>query len=721
MVTLATDLKALIAGAAGPLKSARGITTVGDLLAFYPTRYVTYDSDLAGLVEGHFVVVVGEVKSVQLRPMTARKGMMLNAILTDAAGNEVTMTFFNARGHENKLHPGVRVIAGGQVTRYKRTWQLAHPGYTLLSDLTEADQPGLYPLYPAVPKMHNWTLVSSVKLVLDAIGELPDPIPGDLRRRHGLPSLHAALTGLHRPDSHAHLEASRRRMQYAEALVLQTILARARRAREQESAQPRVVVDGAALGVFDGRLPFTLTDGQLAVAAEIADDLAGTHPMYRLLQGDVGSGKTVLALRAMLTAVDAGAQAALLAPTEVLAAQHHRTITTLLGDLATGGVLGGHEAGTKVVLLTGSLTQAERRRILLDIASGQAGIVVGTHALLQDKVSFADLALVVIDEQHRFGVEQRDVLRAKAATPPHVLVLTATPIPRTVAMTVFGDLDVSTLTELPAGRTPITTHVVDDRKPNWVARTWQRVAEECRAGKAAYVVCPRIGDETGADGGEDLDAEDLLFDLDPGLRPPAGVVATLAELRDDPALAGLRIECLHGRLPTEDKDALLAGFAAGDIDILVATTVIEVGVDVPRATVMVIRDADRFGVSQLHQLRGRVGRGSDPGLCLLMTAADPGPALRRLEAVAATTDGFVLARLDLEQRREGDVLGVHQSGGHRRLRFLSLVRHEELIAAARADAATMIADDPDLERQPVLRAAAEQWLEPEVAEFLEKG
>ncbi len=707
----------LIGSAATALEKARGIRTAGELLEFLPTRYVTYDSDLGDLHEGDFVVVLGEVKSAAIRHMRNRPGQMLIATLTDGR-NEVEMTFFNARGHDTKLRPGVAIIAGGQVSRFRETIQLAHPGYTVLSDLQEAERPGLFPLYPAVPKLHNWNLVRAVKLVLDEVAELPDPIPATIRGRRRLMARRDAYAALHRPDSRAHLEAARQRMRYEEAFVLQTVLARHRAEREREAAKPRVAIDGAALAAFDDRLPFTLTAGQQEVARELAADLAAPHPMYRLLQGDVGSGKTVLALRAMLTAVDAGAQAVLLAPTEVLATQHHRTITGLLGDLAEGGQLGGNPDGTRVRLLTGALTQAQRRRVLLDIASGDAGIVIGTHALLQDKVTFADLALVVVDEQHRFGVEQRDVLRAKAATAPHVLVMTATPIPRTVAMTAFGDLDVSTLTEKPAGRSPVSTFVVDDSLAPWVRRTWERVAEECRKGGAAYVVCPRIGEEAGLE--DDLPAaDDVLFDVPP-VRPPAGVVETFAELQELPALAGLRIGLMHGRMPADEKDEVMSAFGAGAIDVLVATSVIEVGVDVPRATVMVIRDADRFGVSQLHQLRGRVGRGSTPGVCLLMTGAEPGPARDRLDAVAATTDGFVLARLDLRQRREGDILGARQSGGGR-LRFLSLLDHEAIIEHAREDARSLVGADPDLDRHPELRHATEVWLAPDQAEFLDKG
>jgi ATP-dependent DNA helicase RecG len=429
----------------------------------------------------------------------------------------------------------------------------------------------------------------------------------------------------------------------------------------------------------------------------------------------------VVALRAMLQTVDAGGQAALLAPTEVLAGQHARTIDTLLGPLARGGQLGGAETATRVALLTGSLPAAARKAALLDAAGGAAGIVVGTHALIQQHVGFADLGLVVVDEQHRFGVEQRDALRGKAATPPHVLVMTATPIPRTVAMTVFGDLETSTLAELPAGRAPITTSVVPAlEKPAWLDRAWQRIREEARAGRQAYVVCPRIGEDTGDLEGEFPDFAGDDPDTKPR-RPPLAVTDVLPMLAAGP-LAGMRLAALHGRLTPDEKDRTMLDFAAGKIDVLVATTVIEVGVDVANATVMAVLDADRFGVSQLHQLRGRVGRGSHPGLCLLVTdAAADAPARERLDAVAATTDGFALARLDVEQRREGDVLGAAQSGRRRQLKLLSLLRDEDLISAARTEAADIVAADPSLADHPLLAAQVAALVNEDQAEYLEKA
>jgi ATP-dependent DNA helicase RecG len=510
-------------------------------------------------------------------------------------------------------------------------------------------------------------------------------------------------------------------MRYEEAFVFQALLAQRRARQAAERTRARTPREGGLLAAFDARLPFELTAGQREVGETLAREMARDVPMHRLLQGEVGSGKTVIALRAMLAAVDAGGQAALLAPTEVLAAQHHRSITTMLGDLAEGGMLGGSEIGTRVALLTGSQSKDARRQNLLDAASGDAGIVVGTHALIQEHVQFQDLALVVVDEQHRFGVEQRDALRGKGAQPPHVLVMTATPIPRTVTMTVFGDMETSTLTELPKGRSPIATHVVPADRPAWVQRTWERIAEEVRAGRQAYVVCPRIGGDFASDDATLAQLEAEGWPDDDRRRPAVAALDTVDLLRQHPALAGLRVEVLHGRMAPDAKDAVMSAFAAGDVHVLVATTVVEVGVDVPNATAMVVMDADRFGVSQLHQLRGRIGRGGAPGVCLLVTAAGPGPSHDRLQAVADTTDGFALSQVDLEARREGDVLGAAQSGGRSSLRLLRVVRDEAVIADAREDATEVVGEDPDLAAHPALAAALAAMLDPDREAFLERG
>ncbi|MDQ1585893.1 MAG: ATP-dependent helicase RecG, partial [Actinomycetota bacterium] len=570
--------------------------------------------------------------------------------------------------------------------------------------------------------MASWSIAQSVRIILDTLDPLIEPLPDELRERRGLLGLSESFRRIHRPADRDDVRRAQDRLRFDEAFGLQVILAQRRAWAAAQPATPRVAAPGGLLASFDARLPFTLTAGQQDVAATLTADLARPHPMHRLLQGEVGSGKTVVALRAMLAVVDAGGQAALLAPTEVLAQQHHRSVTAMLGPLAERGLLGGAEGGTRVALLTGSQPAAVRRRMLLDIASGEAGIVIGTHALIQDTVDFFDLGLVVVDEQHRFGVEQRDALRSKSETPPHLLVMTATPIPRTVAMTVFGDLDVSTLTELPLGRTPITTHVVPSgEKPHFLERAWERVREEVAAGHQAYVVCPRIG---ATDGDPDGAGESVAEDEDEGDggRRPAVAVLEVADLLADGPMSGLRLAVLHGRLAPDEKDDVMRRFAAGDIDVLVATTIIEVGVDVANATAMVVLDADRFGVSQLHQLRGRIGRGSAPGLCLLVTEAPEGtPSRERLDAVAATLDGFELSRVDLAQRREGDVLGASQSGRRSSLKLLAVIRDEDLIVDARSEAERLVADDPDLNRHLGLRSSLAALVDPDRAGYLEKA
>jgi ATP-dependent DNA helicase RecG len=739
MADLSTPLGKVVGQpSASPLAKHRGLHTVGDLLDFVPRRYAEPGklTDLSSLVEGEEVTVVARVERVTTRPMRQRKGRMLNATITDGT-HELDLTFFSAYGHEGRLVPGARGLFAGTVGRYHQTWQLTHPDYQILDpeeeqEAVEQYTGNLIPIYlPAGKQMPSWKVRNVAQIVLASLGEIPDHIPPDVCKRRGLVDLVSMYRLLHQPPTDKDVARGRYRRKYDEAFTVQTILAQRRTAGEALHTKPRLFVAGGLLEVFDARLPFVLTAGQQEVSAEIAKDLACEHPMHRLLQGEVGSGKTVVALRAMLSVIDSGGQAALLAPTEVLASQHFRSITSMLGDLAEGGMLGGSEIGTRVSLLTGSQPAGIRRKSLLDAASGDAGIVVGTHALIQEHVQFFDLGLVVVDEQHRFGVEQRDALRGKGKQPPHVLVMTATPIPRTVAMTVFGDMETSTLTELPKGRSPIATHVVSN--PRWFQRTWERVAEEVRAGHQTYVVCPRIGDSDsdsdqvpGVNKGEFSDEDvEVAFAVDesvpPATRELRSVLEMEVELRDNPALAGLRIAVLHGRMAADDKEEVMRSFAAGTIDVLVATTVIEVGVDVANATVMVIMDADRFGISQLHQLRGRVGRGTSPGLCLLVTETESEMVQQRLLSVAATNDGFTLARLDLEQRREGDVLGARQSGGKSQLRLLQLLRDEDLILAAREDAFAIVGADPELEQHPALRNVIASALDDEQAAYLERG
>ena len=726
-----------------------GLRTVGDLLRHYPRRYQRWGelTPLRELPMGEQVTILAEVVSASSRRMKSRRGELLQVVVSDGT-DRLDLTFFNAGRLRHVLAPGRRALFSGTVGRYGGKPQLTHPKLHLLGagedeDAAVASFEGPIPVYPSSAKIDSEAIRRSVGMVLDTLGDVPDPLPAEVRSRRGLVSLGTALIGVHRPAEDTDWQRARARLTFEEAFVLQAALARRRLADGALPATPRVPAPDGLLTAFDARLPFTLTAGQREVGAQIAEDLAREHPMHRLLQGEVGSGKTVVALRAMLAVVDAGGQAALLAPTEVLAMQHYRSITGMLGDLAAAGMLGGDDRGTRVALLTGSMPVPARRAALLEVASGNAGIVIGTHALLQERVEFFDLGLVVVDEQHRFGVEQRDALRDKGRTAPHLLVMTATPIPRTVAMTVFGDLETSTLAELPAGRLPIASHVVPaGERPSWYERTWHRLREEVQAGHQAYVVCPRIGgqgpeDDSGDPGGDDRpDAADGNGGPDPadedgGLdsaardeprRQARAVLDLVEELRAHPALAGLTVETLHGRMPADGRESAMRRFAAGQVDVLVATTVVEVGVDVPNASVMVVLDADRFGVSQLHQLRGRVGRGSTPGICLLVTEAPPDtPARDRLEAVAGTLDGFELARVDLEQRREGDVLGAAQSGGRSSLRLLRVLRDERTIEQARHDATEIVTADPDLAGHPALAAAIRDLLDPEREAYLERA
>ena len=760
MVTLATPLAHALEDKkqARALLDHRGLETIEDLLWFLPRRYLDRrGSDTAKWEEGNYVVVVGEVGSVKTRPMRTRRGSILNATVQTSTGT-LDLTFFKPNWHAKRLIPGAVGLFAGRVTRFQGRWNLTHPSYEMIPQ-AEVDPRGrplrddgldeeamglamrsLYPVYLEVKGVDSWTVNNLVELLLPSLEDTPDPVPPHILRERGMPGLIEAMRCVHLPEDLGDVARGKRRLKYDEAFVMQLVLGMRRREQRSAPAVPRTPTAGGLLEAFDARLPFELTAGQRAVGEEIAADLARPHPMHRLLQGEVGSGKTVVALRAMLAVIDTGGQAALLAPTEVLAAQHHRSISALLGDLAEGGLLGGTndlEHGTRVALLTGSQSAAARKQALLAAASGQAGIVIGTHALIQKHVQLADLGLVVVDEQHRFGVEQRDALRGKAKQAPHVLVMTATPIPRTVAMTVFGDMDTSVLTQLPPGRSPITSHVVANER--WYDRAWGRVAEEVAAGHQAYVVCPRIGEDDEAalaDGGPEFDDE-LTGP------PPRGVHEVIEELRARPELASCRIEMVHGRLSADEKEAVMAAFVAGEVDVLVSTTVIEVGVDVPNATVMVVLDADRFGVSQLHQLRGRVGRGSAPGLCLLAVqgadrlpaplapgsrGAPPPPpepvqrAIERLQAVAGTTDGFELSRLDLQNRREGDILGARQSGGTS-LRLLSLRGRddEEIIEHAREDAAALLDADPTLSAHPQLAHLVASLIDDEQAAFLERG
>ena len=704
------------------VESTFGYKTLGELLHHYPRRYLVRGelSDIAKLKEGDEVTILAEVFSATSRRLHARKGNILEVIVTDGSA-KLSLTFFNQAWREKELKVGSQGLFAGKVGVFNGKRQLAHPDYEMIPDGNDVDSAveqfaGKYlPMYPASSKLPSWKIAQCLNLAIGALGEIPDFMPEYILEKHSYPSLTQALHQLHNPADLDQADLAKARLTFDEAFMLQLLLLERRIELRKLRSTPRTRVANGLLDKFDAQLPFELTSGQNVVAKEIEDDLAADFPMHRLLQGEVGSGKTILALRAMLAVVDSGGQAALLAPTEVLANQHLRTIEKLLGPLAQGGMLGAESGATKVTLITGSQNSAARKESLALAANGDAGIVIGTHALLSDAIAFKDLGLIVVDEQHRFGVEQRDALKAKAINPPHLLVMTATPIPRTVAMTVFGDLDVSTLTELPLGRQAITTHLVPTiEKPAFLDRAWVRIKEEVAQGHQAYVVVPRIsaGDSTDSD-------IDFLYGQ------PSKDISSVEELGpqlQSGPLAGLRIAPLHGRLSSEEKDSTMRAFAAGEIDVLISTTVIEVGVDVANATVMVVMDADRFGVSQLHQLRGRVGRGTSPGLCLLVTSAAPdSPAMERLDAISKTTDGFELSRIDLEQRREGDVLGANQSGTRSHLRLLRVLRDEDLIEEARSDAQEILEVDPDLAKHPLLKNELDKIKSDSAAEYIDKG
>ena len=701
-VTLESKLAPVIGDkSAKPLAKAFGIETVGDLLRHYPRRYLEIGelSPLSSLELDQHVTIMAEVRSIKKFPFGPNGRRTRTEVLVTDQSGEITLTFF---AKIYALKPGDVGLFSGVVGSFRGKLQLTHPQHDPIGDRLAR---GVVPIYPASASASSVVIERCVGMALDAVEDLPELLPDGVRDARGHADVAASFESVHRPHSVAEAMAARARFRFEEAFVIQTVLAQRRHAAAAATATARTPRPGGLRDRFVEQLPFSLTEGQQEIAEVVGAELATSHPMHRLLQGEVGSGKTVVALLAMLQVVDAGGQAAMLAPTEVLAAQHHRTITRMLGDLARSGMLGGAEDATRVRLLTGSMTSRARQESLLDLVTGEAGIVVGTHALIQEGVEFADLGLVVVDEQHRFGVEQRAALVDRAETRPHTLVMTATPIPRTVAMTVFGDLDVSVLAQLPAGRQPIQTNVVPiaDR-PAWLDRAWERVREEVGRGRQAYVVVSRIGDgEVGAD------------------ESPTRSLVELHEELAGGALHGLRLGALHGRMAADEKDAVMSRFAAGEIDVLVATTVVEVGVDVPNATVMVVMDAERFGISQLHQLRGRVGRGSEPGLCLLVTSADAeSPSAERLKAVASTTDGFELSKLDVSMRSEGDVLGTRQSGFRSSLRLLSVVRDEDVIVAAREVATRVVENDPTLAGEPQLAAAVAAIEASDGAEYLER-
>ncbi len=731
MSTLETPLKKELGDrTATALTKAFGMETVGDLLRHYPRRYVARGelSNISELAEGEEATVLAEIAAVHLRRASGRT--ILEVVVTDGSA-KLWLTFFNQPWREKELRVGRTGMFAGKVGLFNGKRQLSHPDYQLIPDGDDVDEAisgfagKFLAVYPSAAKFPSWKVSQCVEIVLDGLEDLPEYLSEEVRSELGYPGFTEALREIHQPTSLAASTLAREALTFDEALLLQLLLAQRRAEYQSMPAISRKIRPDGLVARFELLLPFTLTEGQIQVCAEIEKDMSATHPMHRLLQGEVGSGKTVVALRAALAVVDSGGQAAFLAPTEVLAQQHLKTISKLLGPLAQAGTLEGDADGTQVVLLTGSMNAQQKRDALSKIASGEAGIVIGTHALLSQGADFFDLGLVIVDEQHRFGVEQRDALRTKAKVPPHVLVMTATPIPRTVAMTIFGDLEISTLRQLPSGRTPIVTHVIPVlEKPHYLDRAWQRIREEVEKGHQVYVVAPRISaGESELDGMTEGDkAIARLMDGGKEEKIPLTSVEELAPQLALGPLKGLSVAPLHGRQSSDLKEATMQAFAEGKIDVLVATTVIEVGVDVPNASMMVIMDGDRFGVSQLHQLRGRVGRGSVTGLCLLVSSADESSnAMVRLNAVASTVDGFELSRIDLEQRSEGDVLGKAQSGVRSHLRLLKVLRDEPLIEKARLIGTKLIAQDSTLSRSPALATAVAQLRNEEASSFVDKG
>jgi ATP-dependent DNA helicase RecG len=721
------------AKAAGPLEEQFGIRTVNDLLRHFPRKYNTgttvlgEDSELPE--EGEHVTFVDTITKADLRWTNRTPKREYLVITLGRRTPKVTATFFNVKYLKKGLKEGVRLMVSGEVGYFKGTMQLTHPEFLLLdsgkgsrslariAETSRTADGGLemsgferdyFPIYPASRKLQSWDIYACVQQVLNVLDPIAEMLPESFLREHDLVTEDRALRDIHLAEAAADRDRARQRLTYDEALGLQWALAERRHSELGESGPTAPKKSDGLLAALTQRLPFELTAGQRAVLDTISAELAETRPMNRMLQGEVGSGKTIVSVLAMLQMIDAGYQCALLAPTEVLAAQHARSVRDVLGPLAMAGQLGGVDNATRVALLTGSMSAQQKKQVREEVAAGEAGIVIGTHALLQDAVDFNNLGMVVVDEQHRFGVEQRDRLRAKApeGLTPHLLVMTATPIPRTVALTVYGDLETSALRELPRGRQPIATNAIFiSEKRAWLDRAWARITEEVHSGRQAYVVASRI-DET--------DKPAATKEAGP---PATTVVELLEHLRHGP-LSGLRLGLMHGRLSADEKDAVMGAFRAGDIDVLVCTTVIEVGVDVPNATVMFVMDADRFGISQLHQLRGRIGRGEHASLCLLATRLpEASKAGERLKAVASTLDGFELADLDLRERREGDVLGYSQSGRAITLRFLSLFEHREIIEAARDFCQAYYSGHA---ASPGMALLAAQFTDTERVEYLDK-
>ncbi|WP_163889385.1 ATP-dependent DNA helicase RecG [Mycolicibacterium hippocampi] len=725
--------------AASQLDEYFGIRTVYDLVRYFPRKYsdamtTRGEGEELDLEEGEHVTFVDEITRAEPKWTTRGPRREYLVITLGHRRPKVTATFFNAKYLKRQLTEKARVMLSGEVGYFKGTMQLTHPAFLVLDsgkgtkslasiaaasgasgdELLSEFEREFFPIYAANSKMQTWEIYACVRQVLAVLDPVAETVPEWFVREHDLMSEDEALRAAHLAETSIDRTRAIERLTYDEAIGLQWGLVVRRHSELSDSGPPAPRRDDGLAAAMADRLPFELTDGQREVLGVISAELTATRPMNRMLQGEVGSGKTIVSVLAMLQMIDAGYQCALLAPTEVLAAQHAQSIRAMLGPLALAGQLGGAEQATRVGLLTGSMSAQQKREVRDEVASGEAGIVIGTHALLQDAVEFHRLGMVVVDEQHRFGVEQRDRLRAKApeGITPHLLVMTATPIPRTVALTVYGDLETSTLRELPRGRRPITTNTIFiTQKPAWLDRAWARVVEEVRAGRQAYIVASRIDEDDTKPAKKGQDSKEQG-------PPPVTVVELFARLQRGP-LAGLRLGLMHGRLPSDEKEAVMAAFRAGEIDVLVCTTVIEVGVDVPNATVMVVMDADRFGISQLHQLRGRIGRGQHPSLCLLATRLpETSKAGQRLTAVAGTLDGFKLADLDLVERSEGDVLGFHQSGRAVTLRFLSLARHLDIILAAKELSERVYEADP---HDPGMAVLSAPFIDADRVQFLEKS
>lgn len=687
------SVKELIGGkTAAALQKSFNIFTVGDLLHHYPRRYAERGqlTPFDQIEVGKPVTIMATIATVTVRRMKTKRGVVLVVSVTDGK-DFMELTFFNQKWREKELVVGRSGLFAGTVSEFQGVRTLTHPQYQLFASDQSSDLAAIndfagsiIPVYPSSQAITSWQIASSVDLVLASLDELPDPIPEFLRKKHELMGRAEAIRAIHQPSSRSDIARAQTRLKYQEAFVLQAILEEKRRERRGLTAVSRETSTHNLRKIFDSALPFDLTSGQIDAGLHIEQDLAGDSPMLRLLQGDVGSGKTIVAIRAMLDVVEAGGQAALLAPTEVLAAQHFESLSALLGDLCS-------QDSVHLTLLTGSMSAPARKQALLDIASGTTNIVIGTHALIQERVDFFDLGLAVIDEQHRFGVEQRAALVAKGreGAHPHLLIMTATPIPRTTALTIFGDLDISTISEAPSMRAHVETFIVKPQEnPRHEARVWERMREEVEAGNRVFVVCARISSDASAmESDFELMVNSSVLGESEELEGVASVEDTLMDLSQ--RFPHIHFAGLHGKMSSEEKREVMASFRgveSNPVQVLVATTVIEVGVDIPAATMMIINNAERFGISQLHQLRGRIGRGERPGLCILMQG--PGASLmaeQRLAAVASTRDGFVLAQLDLDIRREGNVLGSEQSGAASSLRLLRVVEDVAIIESVREE------------------------------------